>query len=211
MNMAVIASPAIKLLLERLGKPEVHNQPDVLRGGGGAVIVCNHAGWADSLWMSYAVYPRRLRHMSKRELFSSPVASWFLEQAGSIPIDRADLAPSSIKSAVDVLDDGQLLLIFPAGTRQQNVLFKRGAATIALHAQVPIIPAFYDGPKTLHFTHLFGRPRIDVTFGKIIATSGMPADRSTARALTEKLQNSIEDLSRIRCAGRAIADHANRV
>ena len=195
MNMSEVASPAIKLLFERVGRPQVHNLPDVLRSGGaGAVIVCNHAGWADSLWVSYAVYPRPLRHMSKRELFSSPFARWVLEQAGSIPIDRGDPAPSSIKSAVDLLRGGELLLIFPAGTRQENALFKRGAATIALHAQVPLVPALYDGPRQMQMAHLLGRPRIDVTFGAVIATAGLPVERSTASALTERLQAAIETL-----------------
>lgn len=195
MNMLAVASPAIKLLFERIGRPEVHNRPAVLRpGGAGAVIVCNHAGWADSLWMTYAVYPRPLRHMSKCELFSSPLARWLLEQGGSIPIDRADPSPSSIKSAVDLLLNGELLLIFPAGTRQENALFKRGAATIALHAQVPIVPARYEGPKQMQVSHLLGRPRINVKFGTVIPTVGLSLDRHTASALTERLQASIENL-----------------
>jgi 1-acyl-sn-glycerol-3-phosphate acyltransferase len=195
MNMSALASPAIKLLFERVGRPQVHNLPDVLRrGGAGAVIVCNHAGWADSLWVSYAVYPRPLRHMSKRELFSSPIAKWVLEQVGSIPIDRADPSPSSIRSAVDLLRGGELLLIFPAGTRQENALFKRGAATIALHARVPLVPALYDGPRQMQVAHLLGRPRISVTFGAVIATAGLPVDKSTAFGLTERLQAAIENL-----------------
>jgi 1-acyl-sn-glycerol-3-phosphate acyltransferase len=200
MNMFTVASPAIKLLFERVGRPEVHHRPDMLEPGGrGAVIVCNHAGWADSLWMSYAVYPRRLRHMSKRELFSSPLASWILEQSGSIPIDRGDPSPSTIKSVVQLLRNGELLLIFPAGTRQENARFKRGAATIALHAQVPIVPARYEGPKGVEVTHLLGRPRICVTFGAPIPTAGLSVQRAVASALTERLQASIENLRPTSC------------
>lgn len=195
MNMFAVASPALKVLFERVGRPEVHCRPDLLQlGGGGAVIVCNHGGWADSLWMSYAVYPRGLRHMSKRELFSSPIASWILEQSGSIPIDRADPSPSTIKSAVQLLRKGELLLIFPAGTRQENARFKRGAATIALHAQVPIVPARYEGPKGMQVTHLLGRPRISVTFGAAILTTGLRVERGVASALTAQLQASIEGM-----------------
>ena len=201
MNMIAVASPAIKLLFERVGRPEVHNRPALLLpGGAGAVIVCNHAGWVDSLWMTYAVYPRPLRHMSKRELFSSSLARWFLEQGGSVPIDRTDPSPSSIKSAVDLLRNGELLLVFPAGTRKENALFKRGAATIALHARVPIVPARYEGPKTMHLSHLLGRPRISVKFGAVITTDGLSPDRSAASALTARLQTSIEDLRSVSSA-----------
>ncbi len=195
MKMLAAASPVIKRLFERLGKPEIRNCPELLRpGGSGAVIVCNHAGWADGLWLSYAVYPRQLRHISKYELFASPIAKWMLVQGGSIPINRGDPSPSSIKSAVNLLQNGELLLIFPAGTRRENAVFKRGAATIALHAQVPIVPALYEGPRQMHVAHLLGRPSIRVTFGTPIPTDGLSTEKSTAAVLTERLQASIAGL-----------------
>lgn len=195
MKLLAAASPVIKLLFERIGRPEIHNCPELLRpGGSGAVIVCNHDGWADGLWMSYAVYPRQLRHISKRELFASPITKWMLVQGGSISINRSNPSPSSIKSAVDLLRNGELLLIFPAGTRRENAAFKRGAATIALHAQVPVVPALYEGPRQMHVAHLLGRPSIRVTFGTPIPTDGLPTEKSTAAVLTERLQASIADL-----------------
>ena len=61
MNVLAVFSPGLKVLFERVGKPEVVNGPDFFRfGGAGAVIACYHFGWADSLWMAYAVYPRQL-------------------------------------------------------------------------------------------------------------------------------------------------------
>jgi len=57
MNVLAVISPGLKVLFERVGKPEVINRPDFFRfDGTGAVIACNHVGWADSLWMAYAVY-----------------------------------------------------------------------------------------------------------------------------------------------------------
>jgi 1-acyl-sn-glycerol-3-phosphate acyltransferase len=89
MNVLTVISPGLKVLFERVGKPEVINRPDFSRlGGAGAVIACNHVGWADSLWVAYAVYPRQLRYMSKQELFSPSLSRWVLEHVGSIPIDR---------------------------------------------------------------------------------------------------------------------------
>ena len=196
MKILAIASPALKVLFERVGKPEVQNLPDILRpGGAGAVIVCNHVGWADSLWIAYAMYPRQLRYMSKQELFASPLSRWVLEQGGSIPIDRADPSPSSIKLAVELLRRGEVVLIFPSGTRgRENILFKRGAATIALNAQVPVVPALYEGPSQMHLAHLIGRPRIQVTFGAPIATAGLQADRTASAELSLRLQAAIEEL-----------------
>jgi 1-acyl-sn-glycerol-3-phosphate acyltransferase len=123
MNVLGVISPGLKVLFERVGKPEVVNRPDFFRfGGAGAVIACNHVGWADSLWMAYAVYPRQLRYMSKEELFGSTLSRLVLKHGGSVPIDRADPSPSSIKSAVDILQHGEIILIFPSGPHRAFTL-----------------------------------------------------------------------------------------
>ncbi len=199
MDVLSAASPALKVLFERLGKPQVNNLPILLRpGGAGAVIVCNHIGWADSLWMAYAVYPRLLHHMSKQELFGSILTKWALELSGSAPIDRARPSPSSIKNSVDLLRRGEIILIFPSGTRsQEHTIYKRGAATIALRAQVPIVPAFYQGPAEMHVAHLMHRPRIQMTFGQPIPTATLSIGKNISFELTQKLQAAIEELRTI--------------
>ena len=196
MSLLTVVSPGLKVLFDRIGKPEIIGRPSVLQlGGTGAVIACNHVGWADSLWMAYAVYPRQLRYMSKEELFGSPLARWVLQQGGSIPIDRADPSPRSIKTAVDILKNGEIILIFPTGSRKaESAAFKRGAATIALHARVPIVPAFYEGPRHMQMGHIMHRPRIRVTFGAPIPTMDLPLVKATTFALTHQLSAAIGDL-----------------
>ena len=207
MNVLSAISPGLKVLFERVGKPEIVNRPDLFRSvGPGAVIACNHVGWADSLWMAYAAYPRQLRYMSKEELFNSTLSRWVLTHGGSVPIDRADPSPSSIKTAVDMLQRGEIILIFPSGTRsEENIAFKRGAATIALHARVPLVPAYFQGPKQMQVAHLLHRPPIRVTFGSPIPTADLPFGKATAIDLTRQLQTAIGELrsisdSRLRAA-----------
>jgi 1-acyl-sn-glycerol-3-phosphate acyltransferase len=196
MNVLAVISPGLKVLVERVGKPEVINRPDFFRlGGAGAVIACNHVGWADGLWVAYAVYPRRLHYMSKQELFGSTLSRWVLTHGGSVPIDRADPSPSSIKTAVDILQHGEIILIFPSGTRsEEDIAFKRGAATVALHARVPLVPAFFQGPKQMQVAHLLHRPPIRVTFGSPIPTAELPFGKGTTIALTQQLQAAIGEL-----------------
>jgi 1-acyl-sn-glycerol-3-phosphate acyltransferase len=196
MSVLSVVSPTLKSLFEWVGNAEVVNRPDVLElAGAGAVIACNHVGWADSLWIAYAVYPRQLRYMSKAELFSSPLATWVLHHGGSIPINRAEPSAASIKHAISILQRGEVLLIFPTGTRSgDNDRFRRGAATIALHAGVPLLPAFYDGPKNMQFGHIMHRPNVRITFGAPIPTVSLVPGKRTALALTHKLQTAITDL-----------------
>jgi 1-acyl-sn-glycerol-3-phosphate acyltransferase len=196
MNVLAVISPGLKVLFERVGKPEVINRPEFLRfGRRGAVIACNHIGWADSLWMAYAVYPRQLHYMAKEELFNSTLSRWVLKHGGSFPIDRADPSPSSIKSAIGMLQHGEIILIFPSGTRSEgHIAFKRGAATIALRARVPLVPAFFEGPKQMQVAHLLNRPPIRVTFASPIPTSELPVGKETTVELTRRLQAAIGDL-----------------
>ena len=196
MKVLAVISPGLKVIFERVGKPEVFNRPELLRcGGTGAVIACNHVGWADSIWMAYALYPRQLRFMSKQELFGSLVSRWILLQGGSVPIDRTTPSTRSIKTAVDILRRGEIILIFPSGTRSEdNIAFKRGAATIALHAQVPLVPAYFQGPKRIQVAHLLRRPAIEVTFGSPILTAGLPFGKATTVELTRQVQAAIGGL-----------------
>jgi 1-acyl-sn-glycerol-3-phosphate acyltransferase len=196
MNMVTVASPVLKVLFDRLGRVDVFNMPSVLQEGGpGAVIVCNHVGWADSLWLAYALYPRQLRFLSKQELFDTRMSKWLMERGGCIAIDRGEPSASSIKTVVEVLRQGEVILIFPSGTRQrENAVFKRGAATMALHAQVPIVPAFYRGPKQMRVGDFLDRPRVQVSFGNAIPTLGLTIDKPAATQLTSQLQAAIEVL-----------------
>jgi 1-acyl-sn-glycerol-3-phosphate acyltransferase len=199
MSVLTAVSPGLKVLFERIGKPEIMNQPALLRPGGtGAVIACNHVGWADSLWVAYAVYPRQLRYMSKEELFSSLLTRWVLQLGGSIPINRAEPSPSSIKTAIGILRRGEIVLIFPSGTRSgENDVFKRGAASVALHARVPLVPAFYQGPKRMDIAHVMQRPRIRVMFGAPILTTSLPLGKETTAVLTRQLEAAIGELRSI--------------
>ena len=196
MKVLAAISPGLKVLFERVGKPQVFNRPEFLRfDRTGAVIACNHVGWSDSLWMAYAVYPRQLRYMSKQELFGSTLSRWILEHGGSGPIDRAAPSLSSIQNAVDILRRGEIILIFPSGTRsEEDIVFKRGAATIALHARVPIVPAFFQGPSQIQVAHFLRRPTIQMTFGLPIATAGLPFGKGTTINLTRRLQTAIGEL-----------------
>ena len=90
------------------------------------------------------------------------------------------------------------MLIFPSGTRSgENAAFKRGAATVALHARVPLVPAFYQGPKDMHIAHFMHRPRIRVTFGAPIPTALLPLGKETTAVLTRQLQAAIGELRSI--------------
>ena len=99
-----------------------------------------------------------------------------------------------------MLQHGEIILVFPSGTRsEEHIAFKRGAATIALRARVPLVPAFFEGPKQMQVAHLLNRPPIRVAFGAPIPTSELPVGKETTVDLTRRLQAAIGEL-------RSIAD-----
>src|SRR5258708_1290727 len=137
---------------------------------------------------------RRARCLAP-QAFRFDVVTMGLRAPRSVPIDRADPSPSSIKTAVDILKHGEILLMFPSGTRsEENIAFRRGAATVALHARVPLVPAFFQGPKQMQVAHLLHRPPIRVTFGSPIPTAKLPIRKTTTIDLTGQLQAAIAQL-----------------
>src|SRR3981189_3739382 len=89
----------------------------------------------------------------------------------------------------------RLLLMFPSGTRsEENIAFRHGVATLAAHARVPLVPAFFQGPKQMQVAHLLHRPPIRVTFGSPIPTEELHVGRKTTIDLTRQLQAAIGEL-----------------
>lgn len=179
----------LKRLMSLLGNVTVIGS-EHLNGPLGKVVVCNHIGWADPLWVGYAALPRTLHQMAKKELFDNPISGWFVRSGGGFPVDRSNPSTATIKQAVSLVEQGNLLLIFPVGTRNQdNADAKRGAATIALRAKGEIVPTHYDGPARFQLIHLFRRPRIRITFGAPLV---IPADVSANKAMALQLTNELD-------------------
>lgn len=136
----------LKFLLSRFGKVTVKGA-EHLSGSGGKVVVCNHVGWADPLWVGYSALPQTLHQMAKKELFENRIVGRFVKSGGGFPIDRKRPSSATIKQVISLVQQGKLFLIFPNGTRSRDQSeAKRGAATIALHAKGQIVPACFEGP-----------------------------------------------------------------
>ncbi|MGE8450832.1 MAG: lysophospholipid acyltransferase family protein [Pseudomonadales bacterium] len=186
----------LKCLLSVVGKVTVTGA-EHLGSPVGKVIVCNHVGWMDPLWIGYAVLPRTLHQMAKKELFDNPISSWFVRSGGGFPVERGRPSASSIKHAVSLVEQGDLVLVFPGGTRSSdNVDAKRGAATIAVRAKGQIVPAHYDGPDRFRLVHLLRRPVIRITFGApLVTTEGTPVGKTAALQLTAELDGAMKALA----------------
>ena len=135
---------------------------------GGVIICANHISAMDVFCIA-AVYPRHVKFIAKKELFSIPVIGWLIKALGAIKLDRGGNDISAIRKAITEAENGFPVAIFPQGHRYPGVNpastpTKNGAAMIAYHSHSPVVPVAIN-TKGARFG-LFRR--IDVCFGEII-------------------------------------------
>lgn len=139
-----------------------HNIPK----NGAAIIACNHKNFFDPLVLAKNTN-RTVFFLSKMELHNGWFKSWFFKSVGTIPVNRKVHDDNAKNVAIEVLEDGELIGIFPEGTRNKTsdivMPFKFGAVSFAQKTGAPIIPTAITGEfvKFNPFTKLkirYGKP-----------------------------------------------------
>jgi 1-acyl-sn-glycerol-3-phosphate acyltransferase len=165
---------------------------------GGYVLAANHTSNFDPWPLAMPLYPRRaVRFMAKSELFN-PILKPILVGGGAFPVRRGEADIDAIRRAVDLVRDGEIVVMFPEGTRRRKGLRKRhqarahtGAARIALLAGAPLVPAAIKGTDRL--TRL---GPLRVAYGEPIPIDdleGLEPARA-AREATDRLMARIHEL-----------------
>lgn len=133
---------------------------------GKAIICPNHIHLVDSI--SFVIFLKRMIYiMVKKELMNNKFEIWFWNKIGCFPVDRGKADIHALEVAEKHLSDGDLLLIFPEGTRNaitKGKKMKKGASMIAVQSKCPIIPVGISGTFKL--------------FSKIKIRVGKPMDLS---------------------------------
>jgi 1-acyl-sn-glycerol-3-phosphate acyltransferase len=116
---------------------------------GGAVLVSNHQSLVD-IPLLLTAFARPVRFVAKRELGRIPLFGKAMARAGNLFVDRDDPrdAVRMLRDATDRLAQGQLLVVFPEGTRSDDGSigeFKPGAFYLAQKSRAPVVPLYIDG------------------------------------------------------------------
>ncbi|HEX4149317.1 MAG TPA: lysophospholipid acyltransferase family protein [Pirellulales bacterium] len=136
---------------------------------GGAFLLSNHQSLLDPVLIGGAC-ARRLNFVARNTLFRFAPLRLLIGSLDAIPIDREGLSISGLKETLRRVRDGELVLLFPEGTRTHDgeiALLKGGFAALARRARVPLLPVAIEGafdawPRTRRFP----RPgKIDIEFG----------------------------------------------
>jgi 1-acyl-sn-glycerol-3-phosphate acyltransferase len=165
---------------------------------GGFVLAANHTSNFDPWPLGVPFLPeRQLRFMAKSELFN-PVLSPILRAGGAFKVRRGEGDVEAMRTAVELVRDGEIVVMFPEGTRRRKGLVKRhearphtGAARIALAAGAPLVPAAIGGTD-----RLLRLGPLRVAYGPPIDLSDLDGqdNKTAARVATDRLMAKIDEL-----------------
>lgn len=118
--------------------------PENIPTEGGCLVCANHTSMLDVLILS-AGLKRQIRYMAKKEVMTVPVLGKFLSALGAYPVDRGGADVSSIKRTISFLEEGEMVGIFPQGTRHPGVdpattPIKGGVGMITWHTKATVLP-----------------------------------------------------------------------
>ena len=131
-------------------------------------MAVNHTSNYDPVLVGIAC-PRQLAFLGKIELFKNPLLGSLLRHLGAIPLRRGAADSGALRAAVNVLNAGKPLLMFPEGTRSKTGELqrgRRGIGMLAVRSTVNIIPVYLSG--SFHLFRNFLRRRVTVRFGECI-------------------------------------------
>lgn len=114
---------------------------------GGAILAVNHKSNWDPVVVALTC-PRKLAFMAKSELFKNKLFGGLIKKLGAFPVNRGKGDIGAIKTALTILRQEQVMIMFPEGKRvrgNEKVVPKPGVAMISTHAKVPVIPVLISG------------------------------------------------------------------
>ena len=159
---------------------------------GPVVVAANHLSVLDPFVLSVAV-ERPLRYLGKAELWRCRPLVPLFDALGAIPVTRDAGDETAIASALEVLERGEALGIFPQGSVSRPT-WRRGAARLALAAGAPIVPVRILGTDAALSRGRIGLPQVAVLVGEPIPVERRDPTAALATELTERLQSAVEAL-----------------
>lgn len=163
---------------------------------GGNLVISNHAGFFDPVYVMAAVWYRRHRFICTKEFFESK-ARWLFRGFHCIPVDRENFGIDTLRQISGALKAGSIVSIFPEGHINDGsgemASFKSGMVLMALQGKAPIVPIYCRPPA-----HWYNRLRLVI--GEpidIVASCGSRPSFSQIDGIVEMLQRKEEELKHI--------------
>lgn len=176
---------------------------------GGFIVASNHCSYLDHLLLSRIFIPytkKKVRFLAKKEHFEDKFQKAWHKWAGAIPIDRQAGGKEALKEAVKALKKGDVIGIYPEGTRSRTGRIqkgKTGVARLVLAAKVPVVPVGLTGTfKILPRGKLIPKPkRTDMNIGKPMYFDkyyDQDDNKKVIRKITDSIMKEIAKLAKQR-------------
>jgi 1-acyl-sn-glycerol-3-phosphate acyltransferase len=128
---------------------------------GPALLVANHESYLDPVLVGMAS-SRQICYLARKTLFKNPLFGAYLRTVRTFPVDQEGVAKEGLKTVLELLKAGEVVLIFPEGERTwtgEMQPLKPGVHLLIKRAQAPVIPvgvagAFEAFPRTRKLPHL---------------------------------------------------------
>jgi len=164
-----------------------------LTSGGPFLVVCNHLHIADPPIVA-ASLPLKCVLMAKEDLWRDTWSRFWVKNFGAFPVRRGGVDTQAIRQAEQWLKKGVSVIMFPEGGRSRSSSLQKalpGAALIAQHTGVPILPVSITGTEKLrHLKSCFlSHPRITITIGRAFTLP--PGNSKTKRGQRQEIIDSI--------------------
>ncbi|GAA4123308.1 lysophospholipid acyltransferase family protein [Knoellia locipacati] len=200
----VFLGPILRILF----RPWVDGEENIPEDGA-AIFASNHLSFSDSIFLPLVV-PRRMTFLAKADYFTGVglkgrLTAAFFKGVGQVPVDRSGgkASEAALNSGLRILRRGELLGLYPEGTRSPDGRLykgKTGVARMALEAGVPVIPvAMIDTDKAQPTGKVIPKVmRVGVRIGKPLDFSrykGMEDDRFVLRSITDEVMYALMELS----------------
>lgn len=197
---AVALDAAIVPLVERIARPTVQGAEILDALEPPVIVVANHQSHLDTP-LVLSILPPRLRHRTVvgagADFFFDRRTKGYLSAGllGAIPIERTRASRSSAELALELVEDGWSLVLFPEGGRTPDGLeqeLKAGAAQIAIKSGRPVVPLFIDGTY-----EIYGKQSKGIHPGTtkvIVGRPLTPIEGERPAALQERIREALEVL-----------------
>ena len=158
------------------------------------LVICNHRTLIDPILLSWHIKPM-IRFMGKAELFEKQPLKWICEAIGGLPVARGTGDTSALDTSVEFYIDGELVGLFPEGTRSKDgvpLRPKSGATLIARMAEANVLPCAISFEGKLKF-----RSKITISYGELIKYEELGFEGDYLASL--KKQQSLSGIECFQC------------
>jgi 1-acyl-sn-glycerol-3-phosphate acyltransferase len=198
-----IANGFMRIVFRALSQRRVEGAENV-PASGALLVVSNHIHALDPPLINASIPGRQVLFLAKRELVERPSRwqRWCILHYGLIPLDRARLDRRAMAQAIELLDSGGTVGLFPEGTRSRTGVLQQplaGAAYLALASEgAQVLPVAVHGISGLKLGRrtLLRRPRVTIRIGRPFALprAESATDRETLRQAGATMMRRIAEL-----------------